>query len=350
MAKKRLNVGILGCGNISASHIPAVLANSDIVNLYALCDMDEEKLNATQIKYKVEKCYTDYLEMLKDPKVDIVNICTPSGTHGEQVEHCAKYAKHVLCEKPLEITREKLDRLIACYRDTDLKAGVVFQYRTYSGIRQAKQMVDRGELGRLLIGNACYKMYRSPEYYKSAGWRGTWEMDGGGSTMNQGIHILDILCYIGGRIKSVFATAPTLARDIEVEDALTATLTFENSAIGSYQSTTLAMPPIEIKSELIFEKGVLTFADPDVYLFTEENPKGIVLGEQTGEGPSGSLNPTGISIAGHSFLVRNLARTVNGEEEVFVPLEEGRHVVDVILAMYQSHKTGRSVQVGGGIA
>lgn len=345
MEKRKLNVGILGCGNISASHIPAVLANSDLVNLYALCDEDPEKLNACKEKYQAEKYYSNYLDMLKDPDVDIVNICTPSGVHGEQVENCAKYGKHVLCEKPLEITSEKLDSLINAYSNTDLKAGAVFQYRTYAGIQKAKSMIDNGELGRLLVGNSHYKMYRSPEYYKSAGWRGTWAMDGGGSTMNQGIHILDILCYLGGNIKSVFAKAPTLARDIEVEDALAATLTFENSAIGNYQSTTLAMPPIEIKAELIFEKGVITFVDPDVYLFTEENPKGILLGEATNEGASGALAPTSISIAGHSYLVRNLANAVLGNEEVFVPLSDGRHVVDVILAMYESDRTGKEVTI-----
>lgn len=336
---------MLGCGNIAACHAPAIAANSDVVDFYAVCDLIPEKAAAYQKQYNVPKLYTNYLEMLQDDNIDIVNICTPSGYHAEHAIACAKHGKHVLSEKPLDITLEKVDAMIEAFRAKDLKAGAVFQYRTLPGIQQAKNMLQSGELGKVLIANARYQMYRSPEYYKSAGWRGTWSIDGGGSTMNQGIHILDILCFLAGEVDTVFGKAPTLARDIEVEDVSCATLSFVNGAVGTYQATTLVNPPIDVHAEIICEKGRIAFTDPNVYLYTEQHPQGILLGDLDESAGSGANKPTDISYAGHAYLVRNLAMAIQGKEDVYVPFSKAREAVSVILALYQSHKTGQEIVV-----
>lgn len=346
MERRKLRCAILGCGNIGNTHARAILANHDIVELYAVCDEIPGKAADYQKKYGAAHIYTDMNEMLRDPEIDIVHICTPSGYHADHAVACAKAGKHILCEKPLDITAEKMERMISAYEGTGLKAAAVFQYRTYPGIREAKRILSGGELGRILVANARYQQYRSPEYYRSAGWRGTWAIDGGGSTMNQGIHIMDILCYLAGGARSILAKAPTQAREIEVEDVSCAVMTFGSGAVGTYQATTLANPPLCICAEILCENGRITFSDPNVTLYTPECPEGKLLGVESQDGASGAENPLDISISGHAFLVKNLVRAIWGDEEIFIPIREGRRSVDTILALYESYRTGREVQIG----
>jgi len=345
MERRKLRAAILGCGNIGNTHAKAILANEEIVELYAVCDEIPEKAEDYQKKYGAAHVFTDMKEMLADPNIDIVHICTPSGYHADHAVACAKAGKHILCEKPLDITAAKMDQMIEAYEGTGLKAAAVFQYRTYPGIREAKRMLEAGELGRILVANARYQQYRSPEYYESAGWRGTWAIDGGGSTMNQGIHIMDILCHLSGGAKTILAKAPTQARAIEVEDVSCAVMTFNSGAVGTYQATTLANPPICIVAEILCEKGRVVFSDPNVTLYTPECPEGRILGLESDEGASGAKNPLDIGISGHAFLVRNLVYSIWGEEEIFVPIKEGRRSVDTILALYESNRTGREVTI-----
>lgn len=338
MKNGKLQAAILGCGVIGNMHAQAVLANSDLVELYAVCDVIPEKAQEYQKKYGVEKVYTNMTEMLEDPGIDIVSICTPSGYHSEHAVACARHGKNILSEKPLDITVEKVDRMIEAFRGTNLKAAAVFQYRTYAGIQKARELIKNGTIGRVLVSNAYYKQYRSPEYYKSAGWRGTWEIDGGGCTMNQGIHILDILCYLNDGVSSLMASTFTQAREIPVEDTSLAIMTFNNGAVGTYQATTLANPPIEIKAELMCEKGRIVFENENVMLYTEEYPDGKVLGGVTAA--VDGRDPAAIGTEGHAALIRNLANAIMGKEEVMISLEEGRKAVEIICSMYESSREG----------
>ena len=345
MKNGKVQAAILGCGNIGNNHAKAILNNSDLINLYAVCDIIPEKAELYQEKYHAERVYTNMEDLLRDPVVDMVSICTPSGYHAEHVVACAAHGKNVLCEKPLDITREKIQKMIDSFKGTKLKAGAVFQYRTYPGIQRAKEIIQSGELGKILVANAYYQQYRSPEYYRSAGWRGTWAIDGGGSTMNQGIHIMDILCYLAGGAESILAKAPTLSRAIEVEDVSCAVITFRSGAVGTYQATTLSNPPLTIRADILCENGRVCFCDPETTLYTPEHPEGISLGNGAPgfeNAQQSSLDP---GVGGHTFLIRNLAKAVLGEEKVFIPLEEGCHAVDTILSLYQSSKTGREIQI-----
>lgn len=218
MERRKLNVVVSGCGVIGHLHCKAINANQEWVNLYAVCDAFEERALEFKEKYKADKYYTDTKKMLEDKQIDLVCICTPSGMHVDMALNCAKAGKHVLCEKPIGITKEQLDQLTKAFTNTPLKFGTVFQYRTHRGLLRAKQMLDNGELGKILIGSGYCMIYRSAEYYKSAGWRGTWKQDGGGCLMNQAIHTLDVLSWLVGGVESVLGKICTLARDIEVED------------------------------------------------------------------------------------------------------------------------------------
>lgn len=336
MKNGKLQASILGCGVIGNTHAKAILANSDLVELYAVCDFNLENAIEYQKKYNAKKIFSDMKEMLKDSNIDIVSICTPSGFHLEQAKACAKYKKHVLIEKPLDINTEKIDRMIEAFQGTDLKAEAVFQYRTYSGIQKARELIKNGTMGRVLISNAYYKQYRSPAYYKSAGWRGTWEIDGGGCTMNQGIHILDILCYLNDGVSSLIANTFTQSREIPVEDTAIAIMTFNNGSVGTYQATTLANPPVEIKAELMCENGRIVFENENVMLYTEEFPNGQLLGDalSTVDGK----DPSAIKFAGHAALIRNLANAILGKEDIMISLTEGRKAVEVICSMYESSR------------
>ncbi|MCI8443211.1 MAG: Gfo/Idh/MocA family oxidoreductase [Provencibacterium sp.] len=348
MKNGKLQAAILGCGTIGNLHARAILANPALVGLYGVCDLIPERAQEYQEKYGAEHIYMDLQELLADPQVDIVHICTPSGYHAEHAIACAHAGKHILCEKPLDISKEKMSRMIEAFEGTSLKAAAVFQYRTYPGVQEAKRLIDSGALGRILVANARYQQYRSPEYYRSAGWRGTWEIDGGGSTMNQGIHIMDILCYLTGGARSILAKAPTLARDIAVEDVSCAIMSFHSGAIGTYQATTLADPPVCIMAELFCEKGRLVFDPPGVTLYTQKEPQGRPLGDDPAAGDFQEMGggPLDIGAVGHARLVENLAHAIRGEEEVFIPIHEGRRSVDTILALYESHRTGKEVLIG----
>mgnify|MGYP000963225586 CR=1 FL=1 len=183
----KINAAVIGCGIISSAHLEAIKANEGKVELYAVCDIIKEKAQRCADQYGAKKVFTDYREMLSDDQIDLVCICTPSGMHSEMAVACAKAGKNVLCEKPLDITREKLDRMLRAFRETGMKLGSVLQYRTCKGLIKAKKLLDSNELGKILYANGHCKIYRSPEYYKSAGWRGTWDFDGGGCLMNQAI-------------------------------------------------------------------------------------------------------------------------------------------------------------------
>ncbi|HEX2999856.1 MAG TPA: Gfo/Idh/MocA family oxidoreductase, partial [Armatimonadota bacterium] len=208
-----LGFGIIGCGVIAPFHAQGIQAAQN-TRLVAVCDIIPAKAEAFAKKYGAERWYTDYKQMLADPEIQIVSICTPSGIHGECTIAAAEAGKNVLCEKPLEIKRERMDAMIAACRKAGVKLGGIFQRRTYSTIQAVRKMIADGRFGRMVLGDAYLKYYRSPEYYKSADWRGTWELDGGGCLMNQGVHGIDEILWLMGPVKSVFARCNHLVRDI----------------------------------------------------------------------------------------------------------------------------------------
>ncbi|HOJ11129.1 MAG TPA: Gfo/Idh/MocA family oxidoreductase [Clostridiales bacterium] len=351
MQKSKIKAAILGCGNISEAHARAIQVNSNKVELYAVCDIVEEKVVKLVEKYSAVKYYTDYKEMLADDNIELVSICTPSGMHSEMAVDCAKAGKHVLCEKPLDVTREKLDNMVQAFSNRELKFGTVFPYRTYPGLLTAKHILDSGELGRVYMGDGYCKVYRSAEYYKSAGWRGTWELDGGGCLMNQGIHTLDVLCWLMGGVSSAEAKTFTIARDIEVEDTAFAFLKFRNGSYGVFQGTTLSYPGTGVKVEIQCEKGKIVFTDPNTYLYkTDDNGKEIEIcldsiDDGNVEKGNTANDPSAIAITGHSWLMSDIVDAIIEDREPFVSVIEGRHAVDVILAIYESSRTGKEIKV-----
>jgi len=212
-----IKFAVIGCGRIAPSHLEGI-KNAPHAELVAVCDIIEEKAMQTAKNYGLSKWYTDVETMFKSEDIDACCICTPSGLHSEIACLAANYGKHVLCEKPLDVTSEKMQKMIDCCHKNNVKLGAIFQRRTFDGAIKIKEIVESGVLGKVTMADVSMKYYRDQEYYDSADWRATWEYDGGGALMNQGIHGIDMLSWIMGGIHSVYARCETLNWDIEVED------------------------------------------------------------------------------------------------------------------------------------
>lgn len=175
MEKKIVRFGIIGCGNISASHGAGQFWAAQTPNCWRCVTLSRRRHRAAKEKYGAQLVYTDYIAMLDNPDIDAVCVCTPSGMHGDMVLEAAKRGKHALCEKPVEINSASLDRLIEGLRAyPQVKVGCVFQRRVAPVTLLVKKGIDSGKFGKLLLADAYLKYYRTPEYYKSAGWRATW--------------------------------------------------------------------------------------------------------------------------------------------------------------------------------
>ena len=229
--------GIVGCGMISHFHARAI-ADVRGAKLVACFDTREPAAE----KFAADngcKAYTDLNAMLADPKVSIVTIATPSGAHMEPAVAAASAGKHVIVEKPLEITLKKCDRIIEECEEGRRASWRRFSRRGFT-IRASKlkRAIDAGRFGRLTLGDAYVKWFRTQQYYDSGAWRGTWALDGGGALMNQAIHSVDLLTWLMGPVVEIQAHTATLAHErIEVEDAAVATLRFANGALGVLEAT-----------------------------------------------------------------------------------------------------------------
>lgn len=342
--EKMLRYGIIGCGVIAPFHADAV-TKLERGCLRAVCDIVPETANNFAARYGVEKVYYDYREMLKDDEIDAICICTPSGLHGEMCIAAATSGKHIVCEKPMEITNEKNDAIISAIEKYRVKMQCIFQRRTMPAAIAARKAIREGKLGRVLLASAYLKYYRDQAYYNSASWRGTWELDGGGALMNQGVHGIDLLQWmVGEKVVSVFGKAENLARDIEVEDTAVAFLRFEGGGYGVIEGATVAYPGFDTKFELHGEYGSIIFSDAGVEAWDFIGEKI----EKPEDGPSvgGSKSNTGITPHLHYLLIKDLTDAVLDDCDVMIPPSEGRKAVEIITAIYRSQRENREIKLG----
>ena len=201
MTQKQVGIGIIGAGLISHIHALAI-QHIDNASIKGVFNINKDKADAFALKYNCT-AYDNLDEMLAQPDIDIVCICTPSGIHLDPAIKSIEAGKHCLIEKPLEVTLEKCDKIIEAAKNKGVKVGVIFPSRFYESSMQLKKTIEEKRFGDMVLGDAYVKWYRSPEYYASAAWRGTWELDGGGAMMNQGIHSVDLLQWYMGPVESV---------------------------------------------------------------------------------------------------------------------------------------------------
>ncbi|WZL78667.1 Gfo/Idh/MocA family oxidoreductase [Eubacteriales bacterium mix99] len=339
---KKVRFGIIGCGVIAPNHANAIV-NNDRAQLVAVCDIDETKGKAFQQKYAAPYFHKDYHELLKREDVDVVCICTPSGMHGDMTIDAARAGKHVFCEKPLDIHSEKMTQMIDACRENHVKLGCVFQRRLMKEAIATKEAFENGEFGKIVLADAYLKYYRSQEYYNSAGWRGTWDLDGGGALMNQGVHGIDMILWLAGDVKSVFARCETLAREIQVEDTALAVLKFKSGAVGVIEGTTSVYPAQETRFEIHGENGSVIFSDSGFRQWRKVGEEQDTFPDIKNEKVGGSSDPKAISGSGHYALIDDMISAVLEDRDPMITGESARKAVDLILAIYESAKTGKEI-------
>jgi predicted dehydrogenase len=336
-----VNFAIIGTGAIAQQHVLGIRSTAS-AELVAVCDMSQERASDFAAKYKIKKVYTDYRVLLSDPGIHAVCVCTPSGTHGQICMDAARAGKHILCEKPIETKAEKLDALIAEVEKHNVKMACVFQRRYEPVSLQVKAALESGEFGKVLMASAYLKYYRSKDYYKSAGWRATWEFDGGGCLMNQGIHGIDLISWLMGGVKKVNAITRTQLHDIEVEDAAVAAVEFQNGAIGVIEGSTCVQPAGQSRFEIHCENGSIVFSDAGIlqwYLNGENHPFERV------ENTVANDDPTKVLQNNHGILIAELVHAIKTDVQPAIGPREARKAIDTILAIYRSSQEGKEIFV-----
>jgi len=336
--KGELGFGIIGCGVISNWHAQAIQASNG-GHLVGAADVKPRYAEEFCRKYGIRQ-FSSIEDMIESPDIDVICICTPSGFHARLALSVINAGKHVLCEKPLALNTEDCDKIIEAADEMDVKAGVVSQSRFCETTQILKQLVNESRLGRIVTADLYMKFFRSQEYYDSSKWRGTWELDGGGALMNQGIHGVDTILNIMGPVKTVYGMARTLARNIEVEDTASAVLEFSNGALGVIQGTTSVYPGYPREIVLSGTRGTVACTEDGFTKWDIENesiPEGIVIGGD--HHPQGANDPKNITTEGHLTQINDFIEAIKDDRRPAVDLREGRRAVELITAIYESSRT-----------
>lgn len=341
--------GVVGCGMIANFHARA-LADAAGAELVA-CTSSRLAKAEEFAKEHGGKPYDSLEAMLADPRVDAITICTPSGSHLDPAVAAAAAGKHVFVEKPLEITLERCDQIIQACEKANVKLGVAFQSRFHESSQMMKKAVEEGRFGKITMGDAYVKWFRSQEYYDSGAWRGTWEFDGGGALMNQAIHTIDLLSWVMGPIVEISAFTSTLAHErIEVEDVAVATLRFANGALGVIEATTASYPGSLKRIEISGSEGAAVLEEEDIKSWEfvnatddDERIRTELAGKTSSGG--GAADPSAIGHHGHTELFNDFVRAIQEDGTPAVCGTEGRRSVEIIRAIYESAKTGRTVKL-----
>lgn len=335
---------LVGTGNIAGFHAEAIkqVPEAQLVAAFSRGNPEAfaEKYGCAPVR--------SLEELLKRDDVDAVCITTPSGAHADPAIAAMKAGKHVLCEKPLEITPARIDAMLTCAKETGRILAAVFQSRFGQGAQTVKKAVESGRFGRMTLASAYIKWWRSQEYYDSGAWRGTWELDGGGAMMNQGIHAIDLLQWLVGMPVEVKATTACLAHErIAVEDTAVAAIRYENGALGVIEGATSVYPGWNKRIEISGDKGSVILEDDTIkfWKFSEEMPEDeqIRAGATGGANIGGGVaNPMAISTEGHRRQIEDLCHAIREGRQPAIAGSDARKAVSLINAIYESAKSGKA--------
>jgi UDP-N-acetyl-2-amino-2-deoxyglucuronate dehydrogenase len=285
--------------------------------------------------------------LLARDDIDVVSVCVPSGLHAEVGVRAAQAGKHLVVEKPIEVTLAAADRLIGAARRAGVAMTVISQHRFDRGLVELRRLLDGGALGRLVLGEASTKWYRSQGYYDSAAWRGTGGLDGG-SLMNQGIHYVDLLLWCMGPVTEVTALCATQTHQIEVEDTALAALRFSSGAVGTIVASTAVFPGFAQRLEITGTAGTVTVEDGQIVrraLSAEVPEPGQRDHNDDGTAPSASAAHAALDPASHAAQIANLLAAVDAGRQPSVTAESGRAALEVVCAVYQSAREGRTAVI-----
>jgi predicted dehydrogenase len=287
--------------------------------------------------------------MLRNDDIDIVTIATPSGFHAEPTIAAAGEGKHVICEKPLEITLERIDLMIEAHEKAGTRLGGIFPYRFNDMMVPIREAINSGRLGVITYAGIYVPWWRTDEYYKDS-WHGTWKLDGGGALMNQSIHMVDMLCDVMPPIESVQAFTAKLGHpQIETEDTATAAIQYESGALGIIYGTTASYPGQFRRFEITGTKGTIINVENSitVWQFADEKPEDKEVLKKFGkiEGGGGVADPAAITHENHTRNFKAFLDALESGEDFWIDGHEARKAVEVILAIYKSAKEQKPVKI-----
>jgi UDP-N-acetyl-2-amino-2-deoxyglucuronate dehydrogenase len=331
------NFGIIGAGLIADFHAKAIESLNN-AHLTGICGTNQRKVTALAEKYKC-RAFTSIDEMLSSPEIDIVTIATPSGAHLEPAIEAARAGKHVLCEKPLEISLSRIDKMIKAHDDAGTRLGGIFNYRFSNALPYLKKAIKDGRFGTITYASVYVPWWRNETYYKDS-WHGTSELDGGGALMNQAIHMIDLLQLLMGPVDSLQAYVATLAHDIEVEDTGVAVLQFRNKALGVIYGTTASFPGQFRRLEITGTKGTVIQVENSfkVWQFADqtEADNEIFNSFSQIEGGGGVSDPGAIPFKPHAENIASFIDSVESGKPFEIDGPEARKAVEIVQAIYFS--------------
>jgi predicted dehydrogenase len=345
---KKIKFGIIGTGMIAQMHADAMrlAENAQLVTVY------DKVIERAKDFAAVNNCaFAEDLEGFLASDIEAVTIAVPSGLHGEVAIAAARAGKHILCEKPLEVTIEKTDELIKVCQENNVILSPVAQLRYGATVQLVKQAIADGRFGTPVLASASVRWFRTPEYYLNGKWRGTWALDGGGALMNQGIHTLDLLLYFNGDVAEITAKSGNiLHKSIEVEDTVAALLSFENGSIGYIEASTACAPGFPRRIELSGTKGSVILEDDRIirWQFSEERPEDEEIRRRysSGEGlQGGSSDPKAITCEGHRRQISDLAEAISNGAPLSITARDGQRAVQVICSIYESARSGKTIKL-----
>lgn len=347
MSSSALGFAIVGTGMIAGYHAEAIQQTPG-ARLIGVVSRSMDKGRAFATRHGIAVTTATVEEMVARPDVHVVNVTTPSGAHLEPALVGIRAGKHVIVEKPLETTPERVDQVLAAAREHRVKVASIFQGRFGAGAQQVKRALVEGRLGRLVLASAAVKWHRPAEYYHTP-WKGRWDLDGGGALMNQAIHGVDLLQWFAGLPTEVSGWITRRVHlGIEADDTTVASLKFPCGAFGTIEATTAAWPGWARRIELCGELGSVCLEDDRIsrWDFARAEPgDAAVLAAGADSLGSGAGAPGGISIAGHLRQIADFVEAVQGDREPLIDGEEGRKAVALVHAIYESARKGAAVRV-----
>jgi UDP-N-acetyl-2-amino-2-deoxyglucuronate dehydrogenase len=344
-----VGVGVVGCGAISRMHMDS-FRSLEGVRLLAVSDKNGELARKTGEELGVD-FYDSAEELLARDDIEIVSVCTPSGLHEEITIKAAQAGKHVIVEKPIEVTLSKIDNMIASCKKNGVKLACILNNRYREGNIFLKKALEAGRFGRLINVNAFVRWYREPAYYLNSDWRGTWALDGGGALMNQGIHTVDLLLWFAGDIESLCAyTGALLHRTIQTEDTASAAVKFRSGALGAVIASTSMYPGFPAEIQISGERGSASVSEGVIgtWSFLDRD----ALDEEAARYMGGSIDnrracdPMGFDYTYHKKQLRRIIDAIQNGSEPEVSGEEARKPVEAILAIYEAAAGHREIRLG----
>jgi len=336
-----IRFAIVGCGTIAPWHAEAIQRTDGAV-LVVVASRRPEQAEAFARARGVEWAPA-FDALVRRTDVDVVTLCTPSGVHAEMAIAAARAGKHVVVEKPIAVTLAQADAMLEACRQSGRSLAVISQLRFAPDVQEVHAALTDGRLGRLLLADLSMKYFRSQAYYDSAGWRGTWAMDGGGALMNQGIHGIDLLVWLAGMPRTIYGCVRTLARRIEVEDTAVAVAELEGGCLATITGTTSVTPGSPRRLALHGERGTIVLEETRIVRWViQGEPERQVAATAT---MGAAQVPTAVGHEEFASQYRAIVASLQEGPAPPVSGEEARRAVATVLAIYESSRSGRPVRL-----